>query len=175
MLGIDDITSGFSKPAFTEDTTFDLEPEDLKPDTAPAQENPALPAVRGDHPATKFLDFIINAAAPICAQNRITPPDKNAWESYARTHVNEAAWEYIPVETEGESPKWMIAAVALGSLCLVFAPTAVSLIEKHTEKPEEQPPTPEEPHGLMPEPKQFENMPSLPIPGGYSEMTESIV
>lgn len=69
----------------------------------------------------------------------------------------------------------MIAAVALGSLCLVFAPTAVSLIEKHKEKPEEQLPNPEEPNGLMPEPKQFENMPSLPIPGGYSEMTESIV
>lgn len=140
METANDITYAFTKPKLTKENT--ITPAQTAHDKtehaeSPAQTRPETPVDKNiDHPVIKFVDFAVNAAVPICNNAGLTPPDTGTYNNFARDAVNKAAWDYLPVADGEDTPKWLGLLIALGALAAVFAPTALSAIEKAREKEE---------------------------------------
>lgn len=164
----------FTKPAANNINSFDeISADNLSEEKT--SHGTAEPDTEATHPVTQFADFALNFAIPLCQHNGITPPQKDTYDAFTRQALNEAAWAYLPnVNSDGETPKWILLIVAVAGMGLVFMPTVLDLIAKRAERTENETEEPEETETIQlpeaePEPPEptLDNIPDAPgaIPG----------
>jgi len=130
-----DITADWMKPNITKNSIIDnAQTKHTQTDTAETTDTTTEDHTGIDHPLLKFVDFAVNASAPLCISAGLASPDLNTYQNFARDAVNKAAWDYLPVTDAEDTPKWLGLLIAIGALAAVFAPTAMSAIEKAREQ-----------------------------------------
>ena len=95
------------------------------------------------HPMTIVMDTLVNTSKTYCKKQNLEAPNTEAYTDYARPTLNTAFSELLPQDSDEEISPYLLLALGILAMGLVYLPVILDLASKTILKAPDKPVIPE--------------------------------